>query len=115
MGIVEFLEVRIAEDEVEANAAALRDSYFHGAEAAKGRKDRVLAECAAKRWIIELYKQHRENRDARRSPLAREFGDERAAQARRTQEARTRVADDALRALASVYKDHPEYNQEWAL
>jgi hypothetical protein len=76
---------------------------------------RVLAECAAKRAIVDLYERHRDNRDARRSPRARAAEDEKAAQDRRTQEARTRVADDAMRALAAVYADHPDYQPEWAL
>jgi hypothetical protein len=77
---------------------------------------RGLAECTAKRAIVDLYELHRENRDARRSWIAR--GGEEDGQAvrdRRTQEARTRVAEDALYALASVYADHPDYEQEWAL
>ena len=127
MTITEFLEARIAED-----AAALeRTSWYphstHGQDAiGTYRADcpdclgvpsraRVLAECKAKRRILDLYEFHRENRDARRSPLARAAEDERATQERRTQEARARVAEDALRALASVYADHPDYQQEWAL
>lgn len=109
MDITEFLLARIAEDEAEARH--LQGEMDFGLEACG---DRMLAECAAKRRIMELYELHRENRDARRSPLARQAEDERAAQDRRTQEARTRVAEDALRSLASVYADHSDYRQEWA-
>lgn len=93
-----------------------RRSFARGQQIARlANPARVLAECAAKRAIIALYEGHRENRDARRRPRAREAEDVQAAQDRRTQEARTRVAEDALYALAAVYKDHPDYQQEWAL
>lgn len=114
MSITEFLEARIAEDEAEAREGLAqgdpKDVY-----GALGffEPDRVLAECAAKRRIVDLYKFHRSNRDARRSPLAREAEDEQAAQERRTQEARTRAIEEAVLSLAAVYKDHPDYQQEW--
>jgi hypothetical protein len=73
----------------------------------------VLAECAAKRVIVDLWELHRSNRDARRSPSARAAEDQRAAQDRLRAEARARVAEDAMRALAAVYKDHPDYQEEW--
>jgi len=111
--ITEFLEARIAEDEEDVAPLVARYENDRGGWAIY-YGERVRKECAAKRAVIELYEIHRENRDARRSPRAREAEDERAAQDRRTQEARTRVAEDALRALAAAYKDHPDYREEWA-
>jgi len=129
MTITEFLEARITEDEAVARRVADGPGEPGGrgmwsvaigvsgndAKFAHVASDpaRVLAECAAKRAIIGLYELHRENRDARRSPRARAAEDERATQDRRTQEARTRVAEDALRALAAIYKDHGDYREEW--
>jgi hypothetical protein len=74
---------------------------------------RVLAECAAKRRIVESYEIQRANRDARRSPRAIAIEDERATQERRTQEARCRGYEDAALALASVYADHPDFDPAW--
>jgi len=117
MGIVEFLEARIAEDEALARAASHQKiaGPFHGnwrhdslhlssmeREDAKhiARHDpaRVLAECAAKRAIV-----------ADRKRIDRSVG---------MHEWYSGYSDanyDALKALAAVYRDHPEYNQEWAL
>lgn len=117
--IEDFLQARIEEDEQRASIgwSSLREARW--ARDDYGRNfmtpSAVLAECAAKRAVVELYEIHRENRDARRSPRARAAEDEKAAQDRRAQEARTRVAEDALRALAAVYKDHPDYRQEWRI
>jgi len=144
MNITEFLLARIAEDEDRAKRAAFgwgdtwrtvsddEDEWYmiraEGKREVVGGEDidvirhianqdpaRVLAECAAKRVILAHYERHRENRDARRSPRALEVEDERAAQERRTQEARTRTAEVAVLALAGVYKEHPDYQREWAL
>lgn len=114
MTITEFLEARIAEDEDYVKPMVGLGEYDRR-DWAVLYGERVLAECAAKRRVLDLYEHHRSNRDARRSPLAREAEDDRAAQERRTQEARTRVAEDALRTLAAVYSSHPDYQQEWAL
>jgi hypothetical protein len=73
----------------------------------------VLAECEAKRRIVELHEHHRSVTAAYRSPRGREVEDAAAAQDRRTQEARTRVAEDVLRFLALPYADHPDYREEW--
>lgn len=123
MNITEFLEARIAEDEAIATAAApgpwiwkgdasedeasLYDSNDDLVLSAYGmhsqgflecsgenaghitRHDpsRVLAECAAKRAIIEL--------SANWDGYTRNI--------------------DLLRAVATVYKDHPDYQQEWGI
>lgn len=125
VNITEFLEARIAEDEQQANAVDLLSSEMETISThylpefadymLRWQPKSVRAECAAKRAVIALYELHRENRDARRSPRALAAEDEHATHERRAQEARARVAEDALRSLAAVYKDHPDYHQEWAL
>lgn len=110
MTIVEFLLARIAEDE--------RCQYCRhpitrhvgrwcrvptGAITADGRGlicccagadslDRALAECAAKRAIVE-----------RNAP----YDDIQVRRQTRT------LAGDTLRQLAAIYADHPDYRQEW--
>jgi inosine/xanthosine triphosphate pyrophosphatase family protein len=83
--ITEFLEARIADDEGLATEALPGEPSVWGA---RGWYDpaRVLAECAAKRAIIELTA----NCDGY------------------TQEAMRRT-------LAAAYSDHPDYRQEWEL
>jgi hypothetical protein len=82
--ITEFLEARIAEDEREANVCLASPEHT------TRRWVRVLAECAAKRAIIA-------QQDAALDTYAG-----------------ARVLDHVLQALAAVYKDHPDYRQEWA-
>lgn len=100
MSIAEFLEARISEDEVRAKH---RDVVTFGSERRKFANDalhdphdpaRVLAECAAKRAII-----------AEHAPI--DVCDAHDANYETT-------TCDTLRALAAVYKDHPDYQQEWA-
>jgi len=91
--ITEFLEARIAEDEKRA--------YYYGSLALGTA--RVLAECAAKRAIIKQYGEY--------SECAAEYVGIAALGARCAQQATL----DALKALAAVYKDHPDYQQKWAL
>ena len=111
--ITEFLEARIAEDEALAEAASVSmhgqrhteswdySSYVLGCERdATEAQDkfitewwpsRVLAECAAKRAIIEMVRPYLVYQST--SDTSREF----------------------LQVLAAVYKDHPDYDQGWAL
>lgn len=118
MNITDFLEARIEEDEREAGSgwSSLGDARWERDNYGRTTltPSAVLAECAAKRAIIDLWELHRSNRDARRSPSARGAEDERAAQDRLSAEARARVAEDALRALAAVYEDHKDYNRGWS-
>lgn len=81
MTITEFLEARIGEDELRAN-------YYGPLVMGTAR---VLAECAAKREVIELAK---EVADIDNSLMSED--------------------KKLLRTLAAVYKDHPDYQQEWA-
>ncbi len=84
MDLVRFLFERIAEDEAAARgarAARVPSGLFGPA--------RVLAECAAKRGIVEI----------QRTDLVDDPEDWRA--------------DEILRLLALPYADHPAYRPEW--
>ncbi len=96
-----FLLARIAEDEVKARH---RDEVTFGPErrriADESRFDphdpaRVLAECEAKRRIVERFN------------LLAEGGDGHEAMYRRSEMV------GVLRALALPYADHPEFRSEW--
>lgn len=97
MTLTKFLLARIAEDEEERYTAADPDrSPFTPA--------RVLAECEAKRRIVALYLGFWE--------IAKNIGldDPDAANVARNMYA---GLYEALRALAVVYADHPDYRDEW--
>lgn len=121
MTITEFLEARIAEDEAQAQSAKdwvangpePRYPWFGSHGEVTGKRfgialphiatmspSRVLAECAAKRAIINLadatLRENADRRDA--SALGAEL-----------------MHDEVLCALAAVYATHPDYQQEWAL
>jgi hypothetical protein len=85
MTITEFLEARIAEDEEQANKH-LPALRSHGLG---DYGFRVLAECEAKQAIIKAFDPQSPDLD----PY---------------------VGRDVIAMLAAVYKDHPEYRQEWA-
>ena len=107
MTIIEFLEGRIAEDETWARAAApwATGSRHEGQPVDwsihfdRWSPARVLAECAAKRAIIELA-----DNDLR---VEVQRGDASALGG-------ALMHHDTLRALAAVHKDHPEFQEEWA-
>jgi hypothetical protein len=89
MTITEFLEARIAADERAIMKLAEADRRpLLSISITVNHPQRLLAECAAKRAIIET--QSVPKIAAVPSPFI-------------------------LRALASVYADHPDYRQEWAL
>lgn len=112
MTITEFLLARIAEDEAAANAVDLLSSEMeiisthHLPEFAdymlRWQPNAVRAECAAKRAIIEQYETYGA---AAQGAVSVAYTMARVSQ---------RVMDGALRALAAVYKDHPDYQEEWA-
>lgn len=91
MTLTEFLLARIAEDEAQANRSkadlAMNPNLRIPAEWVSGVADRVLAECEAKRRIVE----HCEP-----DPLTKSPGDE-----------------YVLRLLALPYADRPGYREEW--
>jgi len=97
-GVVEFLEARISEDE--KRATYVRE---YGDTGGLFSPARVLAECESKRAVIAVHESY-----ARAVPESVGIA---AIGARCGQE----VTADALKALAAVYKDHPDYQQEWAL
>jgi hypothetical protein len=112
MTITEFLEARISEDEKLAEEASISmhgqrhtDAWDYTSYVLSSERDateaqdkfivnwwpaRVLAECAAKRAIIEAFDPDAPDLD----PY---------------------VGRDVIAMLAAVYKDHPDYQQEWAL
>jgi hypothetical protein len=96
MGIIEFLESRIAEDEARATSgwARLGDSRWDTTNYGQDflTPSAVLAECAAKRKMLAKI--------PRMSDTYDELGG---------------TSLYVLACLASVYKDHPGYLQEWAL
>ena len=100
--ITDFLEARISEDEAVAGEpvfrgepvdSRLREVLAGHAGGLEINASRVRAECESKRTILELH-----------AACVREGYDNAAA-----------YLEDALRALAAVYKDHPDYRKEWAL
>jgi hypothetical protein len=115
MKITEFLLARIAEDEADAaDIQSGRADYgateFNPDETIMRQTDpaRILAECKAKRAIMEIHKIQQVSED---SPLRSDdewtcpFCDE---------DRWPRGVCGTIRAIASVYSDHPDYRQEWA-
>jgi hypothetical protein len=115
--LVEFLLARIAEDEdrVTSGAPGTATSYngWHTVDCGVGLGywandrcvcryvDRVLAECEAKRRIVELT----QGAIYRLADLvADEWGGG----------GDTDADEDLLRLLALPYADHPDYREEWA-
>lgn len=115
MCLTEFILARIAEDEEFANAASLswwseddllaaydalsEDSHRMADARLAARHDpaRVLAECEAKRRIVDNYSTLR---------AAEQAGESVAGVA-------TVALHRSLRYLASVFADHPDYREEW--
>jgi hypothetical protein len=111
MTLSEFLLARIAEDEAEWTLAGPDDGWhFEHTWQDKAMSARVLAQCAAYRTIVEL---HAPDRDWQKPPCSTC-----AAWAEmEPYEAPPWVwwPCPTLRALASVYADHPEFEEGWAL
>jgi hypothetical protein len=83
-----------------------RRSFAKGQQIADlASPDRALAECAAKRAIIELAQKATE--------VEKEFDDYEWRGAG-PEQVDPWTGDAILFALAAVYKDHPDYQQEWA-
>lgn len=128
MTVTDFLLKRIAEDEYLARTCLLEENLHPygdtsipaiepsewgnlarnylggemGEHCAQQNPARVLAECAAKRTIIAMHETYASS--VHESVGIAAFG------ARCGQE----VTGDALTSLAAVYRDHPDYRQEWA-
>lgn len=100
MTITEFLLARIAEDEADANRGRshpdpttfARDNYGY----LWVQPARVLAECEAKRRILDDWEALTEEND----------GSER-------DRAMIDNLNDVMEYLAAVYADHPDYRDEW--
>ena len=135
MTITEFLEARIGEDEVAAKVClepanlvpysdsripaikpdewgALVDNYLGGPmgkHCARHDPTRVLAECAAKRKLVQIQFQFAQKVDG-------EWGCCHSAKEIRRGDCDYLEPGDfpILASLAAVYKDHPDYRQEWA-
>ena len=126
MTITEFLLARIAEDEAEARATPKRERFRVAAvdeatanaitaHAARWEPVRVLAECEAKRRIIEAFEDERVRRDIyNRDYDSGEYDfNESDLRARRASNALCRGLEIALLALAAVYADHPDFDPAW--
>lgn len=128
--ITEFLEARIAEDEaVVYNVMPADVETFYDGHWVNGpvSSERLLAECAAKRAII---KQHEDwpVLVEKKPEFSEDTSDIHSMTYRASQELawlteREYVkrfgvqapTTNMVKALASVYADHPDYAQEWAL
>lgn len=134
MDITEFLEARIAEDEAvaqEVTSTFAPDAWYNTTETGNFYPEeiafwdrqtpaRVLAECAAKRAIIHGAKAAGDDGyySADYMPT-RKSGPFEAGNRRiypgHPSFMQAAIWSLALRHLAAVYKDHPDYQQEWAI
>lgn len=107
MTLTEFLEARIDEDEARASSgwACLGESRWETTNEGQDflTPSAVLAECAAKRAIIE---QHQTYVKAAAESVGIAFIGARGGQ---------EVTGDVLKVFASVYRGHPDYQQEWSV
>lgn len=111
MTITEFLIARIAEDEAAANEQDGAEYHTDGAWP-DGMAARVLAECAAKRAIIEA---HPDGNAAYKDAAGAYLPMFRGYCATCSDHEVEPWPCPTLRAIAAVYADHPDYRQEWAL
>jgi len=125
--LTEFLLARIAEDEAVAQEATWQSEHYSvfsylwaedGRHVARHNPARVLAECEAKRRIVESYLAERSRRDIYQSAESRAVEDDGTdlmgqAQARRASAAGCRGLEIAVEALSLPYADHPDYDEEW--
>jgi hypothetical protein len=118
MNITEFLEARIAEDEAEAGSgwSTLGDTRWERDNYGRTMltPSAVLAECAAKRAIIEEHSPVDYSGIGMKSPNACNLcGVEKTISDWEWDE--NSFPCKTLRAIAAVYKEHREYQEEWAL
>jgi hypothetical protein len=113
MNIVEFLDARIAEDEAVASLLSKGDAgHSPRTEVYTGTEwvttplttDRLLAECKAKRAIIERAIEIHDMIDG-------EWGGGHEVSKEGWQD--DNPGTEVVQALAAVYADHSEYRQEW--
>ena len=94
MTVAEFLRARLDEDEADARAiteGSWEDATLHGDHVLRWSPARVLAECEAKRRIVEFLRP-----DPAMPVDSGRF-----------------VAAGVLTLLAAVYSGHPDYDEEW--
>jgi hypothetical protein len=125
MTLTEFLMARISEDEARA-----RDAFYEGqrwipeeeavvaadrdldailfldrrrdaVHAARWSPARVLAECEAKRRIVETAQRTQASLESRRAPANDAIN------------GHVLAYRDVVRQLAVIYADHPDYRKEW--
>jgi len=102
--LAEFLLARIWDDQTIAESARVHVDDLDGWPAVTAahvlRHDpaRVLAECEAKRRIVERYRRH--ERDVTPHGVALD-------------DSARFALEDTVRDLAQTYADHPAYRQEW--
>jgi hypothetical protein len=119
MTITEFLEARIAEDETALDAMPGGENEGRGVSYCDGpagavyglmtiTDGRVRAECAAKRAVLAFDQDHQ-------IWEPRGFSSDTDAEAFIRGGPKNPQARHVTRILAAVYKDHPDYQQEWAL
>lgn len=140
MTITEFLLARIGEDEAVARIDPDDWRFWHdldgSGEAAERQlhtarcgvlmgefmekcecnaRARILAECAAKRGIVEAYEDERQRKNAYNRGYDEGQLNEADLRRRLSSNARYAGLEIAVLSLASVYADHPDYQPEWAL
>lgn len=129
MNIVEFLEARIAEDEAQAyNVLVFRMIPETGMPGNQAIPARVLAECAAKRAIISQHQKWPvlvERKPSELEQVAAGLDDITYRMTREMAWLTTREyikrfgveppTAPIIAIMAAVYKEHPDYQQEWAV
>jgi hypothetical protein len=109
MTITEFLEARIGEDESRA-WSEIGAEYFADGAWPEECAQRILAECAAKRAIVGL---HAPVKDCGwKSGAANDYLW--CSSCGSIDDSPEAYPCDTLKALAAIYADHFEYQQEWA-
>ena len=105
MGIVEFLEARIAEDEARVDAIhSLATERYGGVPVYRnvsGSPARILREVAAKRAIIKAYV----DADIKAHDTYNFHED--------ILNGESNGLETAVEALAICWSDHPDFNEEW--
>lgn len=74
---------------------------------------RILAECQAKRRILEQHVENESRATVYRSPRWLDAMNDDDRLSWRKAEARCAATDGVVRALAQVYSDHPDYDPTW--
>ena len=116
--LTDFLLARIADDEQEIHrlrATVAEDDAWREDDPfpEAGKVDRPLAECEAKRRIIELHLNNESRVVAYRSPRWADAMTDDDRMDWRKAEARCAATESAVRLLTQVYSDHPDFDPVW--